>query len=151
MLHHIEKNYGLICYTGSSERYQISLWTKCPDIRPRFCISISASCKKRTCLKFFWRQRTGDHVQICKYWRLLIGTNSSASFPKFALERAALYNDEKYSVAGKAIQNDFYRDNLIKLVLTLPFTIEILSHLQLFLSQHGYEMKMQISKNFCSF
>ena len=58
-----------------------------------------------------------------------------------------LDNEEKYPIAAKAIQNNFYMDDFIRLVETPEEAIEVFIQLEPLLSQHGFELRKWISNN----
>ena len=72
----------------------------------------------RSCLRFLWRPRTIEPVQIYEYQRHVLGAKSSPTCANFALKRVGLDNEEMYPIASKAIQNNFYMDDFIKSVET---------------------------------
>ena len=53
-------------------------------------------------------------------------------------------NEKEYPIAAKAIQNDFYMDNVIKLVETPEEPIEVSNQRQPLISEHGFELKKWI-------
>ena len=94
----------------------------------------------RSCLRFLWRPRTKEPVQICEYQRQVFGAKSSQRCANYALKRVGLDNEEVYPIASKAIQNIFYMDDFIKSVETLEEAIEAFRQLRLLLSQHGFQL-----------
>ena len=58
-----------------------------------------------------------------------------------------LDHKEKYRIAAKAIQNNFYMDDSIKPVENPEEEIEVFNQLQKLLSQHGFEMRKWIRNN----
>ena len=65
----------------------------------------------------------------------------------YVLKRVGLDNEKEYPIAAKAIQNNFYMDDLIKSVETLEKAIEVFNQLKRLLSQLGFELKKWISNN----
>ena len=95
----------------------------------------------RSCLRFLWRPRTNEPVQIYEYQRHLFGAKSSPACATYALKRVGLDNEREYPVAAKAIQNNFFMDDFIKTVETPEKAIEVLNQLQHLLSRHGFELR----------
>ena len=100
----------------------------------------------RSCLRFLWRPRTNEPVWVYENQRHVFGAKSSPTCAIYALKRGGLDNEEEYSIAVKAIQNNFYKDDFIKSVETLEEAIEDFNQLQPLLS-HGFELKKWISNN----
>ena len=98
-------------------------------------------------MRFLWRPRTNEPVQIYEYQRHVFGAKSSPTCANNALKRVGLDNEKEYPIAAKAIQNNFYMDDFIKSVETPEKAIEVFNQLQPFLSQHGFELKKWISNN----
>ena len=101
----------------------------------------------RSCLRFLWRPRTNEPVQIYEYQRHVFGANSSPTCANFALKRVGLDNEEMYPIASKAIQNNFYMDDFIKLVETPEEAIEVFRQLRHLFSQHGFQLTKWISNS----
>ena len=57
----------------------------------------------RSCLRFLWRPRTNEPVQIYVYQRQVIGAKSSPTCANYALKRVGLDNEKEYPIAAKAI------------------------------------------------
>ena len=72
----------------------------------------------RSCLRFLWRPRTNEPVQIYEYQRHVFGAKSSPTCLNYALKRVGLDNEKEYPIAAKAIQNNFYMDDFIRSVET---------------------------------
>ena len=68
----------------------------------------------RSCLRFLWRPRTNELVQIYEYQRHVFGAKRSLTCANYALKRVGLDNEEMYPISAKAIQNNFYMDDFIK-------------------------------------
>ena len=98
-------------------------------------------------MRFLWRPRTNEPVQIYEYQRNVFGAKSSPTCANYALKRVGLDNEKEYPIAAKAIQNNFYMDEFIKSVETPEEAIEVFNQLQLLLSQHGFEMEKWISNH----
>ena len=101
----------------------------------------------RSCLRFLWRPRTNEPVQIYQNQRHVFGAKSSPTCANYVLKRVGLDNEEMYPIAAKAIQNNFYMDDFIKSVETPEEAIEVFNQLQPLLSQHRFEQKKWISNN----
>ena len=100
-----------------------------------------------SCLRFLWRPRTDEPVQIYEYQRHVFGAKSSPTCANYALKRLGLDNEKEYPIAAKAIQNNFYMDDFIKSVEIPEEAIEVFNQLQPLPSQHGFELKKWISNN----
>ena len=116
------------------------------DIESMF-LQVQVPEQDRSCSRFLWRPRTNEPVQIYEYQRHVFGAKSSPTCANYALKRVGLDDEEMYSIAAKAIQNNFYMDDFIKSVETPEEAIEVFNQLQLLLSQHGFELKKWISNN----
>ena len=67
-------------------------------------------------LKFLWRPRNNEPVQLYEYQRHLFGAKKSPTCSNYALKRVEQENEEKYPIAAKAGQNNFYKDDFTKTV-----------------------------------
>ena len=101
----------------------------------------------RSCLRFLWRPRTSEPVQIYEYKRHVFGAKSSSTCAKYALKRVELDNEEEYPIAAKETQNNFYMDDVIKSVETHEEAVEVFNQLRPLFSKHGFELKKWISNN----
>ena len=101
----------------------------------------------RSCLRFLWRPRTNEPVQIYEYQRHVFGAKSSSTCSNCSLKQVGLDNEKEYPIAAKAIQNNFYMDDFIKSVEAPEEAIEVFNQLQPLLSRHGFELKKRISNN----
>ena len=115
------------------------------DIESMF-LKVQVPEQDRSCLRFLWRPRTNEPVQIYEYQRHVFGAKSSRTCANYALKRLRLDNEKEYPIAAKAIQNNFYMDDFIKLVETPEEAIKVFNQLQTLLS-HGFELKKWISDN----
>ena len=116
------------------------------DIGSMF-IQVQVPKQDRSCLRFLWRPRTNEPVQIYKYQRHVFGAKSSPTCANYALKRVGLDNEEVYPIASKAIQNNFYMDDFIKSVETPEEAIEVFSQLRHLISQHGFQLTQWISNS----
>ena len=116
------------------------------DIESMF-LQVLVPEQDKSCLRFLWRPRTYEPVQIDEYQRHVFGAKISPTCANYALKRVGLDNEEMYPISAKAIQNDFYMDDFIKSVETPEEAIEVFNQLQPLLSQHGFELKKWISNN----
>ena len=132
--------HGLI---GTIVRFRGGQIALTADIESMF-LQVQVPEQDRSCLRFLWRPRTNEPVQIQRH---LFGAKSSLTCANYALKRVGLDNEEEYPIAAKAIQNNFCMDNFIKSVETPEEAIEVSNQLQPPLSEHGFELKKWISNN----
>ena len=135
--------HGLI---GTIFRFREGPIALTADIESMF-LQVQVPEQDRSCLRFLWRPRTNEPVQIYEYQRHVFGAKSSPICASYALKRVGLDNEKEYPIATKAIQNNFYMDDFIKSVETPEEAIEVFNQLQPLLSQHGFELKKWISNN----
>ena len=135
--------HGLI---GTIFRFREGPIALTADIESIF-LQVRVPEQDRSCLRFLWRPRTNEPVQIFEYQRQVFGAKSSPTCANYALKRVGLDNEEEYPIAAKAIKNNFYMDDFIKSVETPEEAIEIFNQLQPLLSQHGFELKKWISND----
>ena len=135
--------HGLI---GTIFRFREGPIALTADIESMF-LQVQVPEQDRNCLRFLWRPRTNEPVQIYKYQRHVFGAKSSPTCANYALQRVGLDNEKEYPIAAKAIQNNFYMDDFIKSVETPEEAIKVFNQLQPLLSQHGFELKKWISNN----
>ena len=98
----------------------------------------------RSCLRFL---RNKELVQIYENQRHVFGAKSSPTCASYALERVGFDNEGMYPIAAKAIQDNFYMDDLIKSVESSEEAIEDFNQIQHLLSKHGFELKKWLSNN----
>ena len=135
--------HGLI---GTIFRFREGPIALTADIESMF-LQVQVPEQDRSCLRFLWRPRTNEPVQIYEYQRHVFGAKSSPTCANYALKRVGLDNEKEYPIATKAIQNNFYMDDFIKSVETPEEAIKVFNQLQPLLSQHGFELKKWISNN----
>ena len=110
-------------------------------------LQVQVPQQDRSCLRFLWRPRTNEPVQIYKYQRHVFGAKSSPTCANFALKRVGLDNEEMYPIASKAIQNNFYMGDFNKSVETPEEAIEVFRQLRYLLLQHGFQLSKWISNS----
>ena len=135
--------HGLI---GTIFRFREGPIALTADIESMF-LQVQVPEQDRSCLRFLWRPRTNEPVQIYEYQRHVFGAKISPTCANYALKRVGLDNEKDYPIAAKAIQNIFYMDDFIKSVETPEEAIEVFNQLQPLLSRHGFELKKWISNN----
>ncbi|XP_075243928.1 uncharacterized protein LOC142338177 [Convolutriloba macropyga] len=101
----------------------------------------------RSALRFLWRPKFNESVQIYEKQRQDFGAKSSTTCANYALKGVGIDNEDEFPIAAKAIHNNFYMDDLIKLVETAEEGIEVSNQLQPLLSKHAFELKKWISNN----
>ena len=94
------------------------------------CLQVQVPKQDSGCLRFLWSPRTYEPVQIYENQRHVFGAKSSPTCANYALKREGLDNEERYPIAAKAKQNNFYMDDFIKSVETLEKAIEVSNQLQ---------------------
>ena len=135
--------HGLIGTTFRFREGQIALTA---DIESMF-LQLQVPEQDRSCLRFLWRPRTNEPVQIYEYQRHEFRAKSSSTCANYALKRVGLDNEEEYPTATKAIQSNFYMDDFIKSVETPEEAIQVFNQLQLLLSRLGFELRKWIGNN----
>ena len=75
-------------------------------------------------MRFLWRPKFNEPVQIYEYQRHVFGARSSPTCANYALRRVGIDNQDEFPIAAKAIHN-FYMDDLIKSVETAEKSIEV--------------------------
>ena len=135
--------HGLI---GTIFRFREGPIALTADIESMF-LQVQVPEQDRSCLRFLWRPRTNEPVQIYEYQRHVFGAKSSPTCKNYTLKRVGLDNEKEYPIAAKAIQNNFYMDDFIKSVETSEEAIEVFNQLQPLLSRHGFELKKRTSNN----
>ena len=63
------------------------------------------------------------------------------------MKRVAIDNEDKFSIAAKTIQNNFYMDDFIKSVETPEEAIKVFKQLHPLLSKHGFEQRKWITNS----
>ena len=95
-------------------------------------------------MRFLWRPRTNEPVQIYENQRHVFGAKSSPTCANYALKRVGVDNENVYPIATKAIQNNFSMDDFNKSVETPEEATETFNQLQPLLSRYGLELKKWI-------
>ena len=114
------------------------------DIESMF-LQVQVPEQDRNCLRFLWRPRTNETVQIYEFQRHVFGAKTSPTCANYALKRVGLDKEKEYPIAAKAIQDNFYMDDFIESVETTEEAIEVFNQPQPLLSRHGFELKKLIS------
>ena len=135
--------HGLI---GTIFRFREGPISLTADIESMF-LQVQVPEQDRSCLRFLWRPRTNEPVQIYEYQRHVFGAKSSPTCANYALKQVGLDNEREYPIATKAIQSNFYMDDFIKSVENPEEAIEVFQQLQLLLSRLGFELNKWITNN----
>ena len=98
-------------------------------------------------MRFLWRPRTNEPVQIYEYQRHVFEAKSSPTCANYALKRMGLDKEKEHPIVTKVLQNNFSKDVFIKSVENPEEAIEVFNQLQPLLPQNGFELKMWISNN----
>ena len=78
----------------------------------------------RSALRFLWRPKVNDPVQLYEHQRHVFGAKSSPTCANYALKRVGIDNEDEFPIAAKTIHN-FYMDDLIKSVETAEEGIKV--------------------------
>ena len=135
--------HGLI---GTIFRFREETIALTADIESMF-LQVQVPEQDRSCLRFLWRPRNNEPVQIYECQHHVFGAKIYPTCANYALKRVGLDNEKEYPISTKAIQNNFYMDDFIKSVKTPEEAIEVFDQLQPLLSPHGFELKKWISNN----
>ena len=117
--------HGLI---GTMFRFREGPIALTADIESMF-LQVQVPEQDRSCLRFLWRPRTNEPVQMYDNQRHLFGARSYPTCAKYALKRVGLDNEKEYPIAAKAIQNNTYMGDFIKSVETPEKAIEVFNQL----------------------
>ena len=93
--------HGLI---GTIFRFREGPIALTADIESMF-LQVQVPKQDRSCLRFLWRPRTNEPVQVYECQRHLFGAKRSPTCANYALKQVGLDNEENYPIAAKAIQN----------------------------------------------
>ena len=85
------------------------------------------------------RPKTNEAVQLYDYQRHVFGAESSPNSANYAKKRARLDREEEYPIVSKAIQNNFFMDDLIKSAENPDVAVEFFNQLQYLPSQKAFE------------
>ena len=113
------------------------------DIESMF-LQVQVPERDKSCLRFLWRPRMNEPVQIYEYQRHVFRAKSSPICANYALKRVAIDNEDEFPIAAKTIKKNFYMDDFIK---SPEETIEVFKQLQPLLSKHGFELKKWITNS----
>ena len=116
------------------------------DIESMF-LQVQVPERDKSWLRFLWRPTMNTFVPIYEYQRHVIGLKSSPTCDHYALKRVAIDNEDEFPIAAKTIQNNFYIDDVIKLVESPEEAIKNFKQLQPLLSKHGFELKKWITNS----
>ena len=95
--------HGLI---GTIFRFREGAIALTADIESMF-LQVQVPEQDRSCLRFLWRPRTNEPVQIYEYQRHVFGAKSCPTCANYALKQVGLDNEKEYPIAAKTIQNNF--------------------------------------------
>ena len=107
--------HGLI---GTIFRFREGPIALTADIESMF-LQVQIPEQDRSCLKFLWRPRANEPVQIYDYQRHVFEAKSSPTCANYALKRVAINNEDEFSISAKTVKNNFYMNDFIKSVKTL--------------------------------
>ena len=85
-------------------------------------------------LRFLWRDKLEDDVQVYEYTRHVFGAKSSPTCANHALQQTGHDNKKDYPKAAMAIRRNFYMDDFVKSVETVEEAIELYHQLKKTLS-----------------
>ena len=83
------------------------------DIKSVF-LQVEVPEQDRSCLRFLWRPRTNELVQIYEYQRHVFGTKSCPTCANYALKRVGL-DSEKYPIGAKAKQKKLLQGRFLQI------------------------------------
>ena len=63
-------------------------------------LQVQVPDQDRSCLRFLWRRRSNEPVQMYGYQRHVFGAKSSPNCANYALKRVGLDNEEEYPIAA---------------------------------------------------
>ena len=92
----------------------------------------------RSTLRFLWRPKFNEPVQLYENQRHVFGAKSSPTCANYALKQVGTDNEDELPFAAKAIHNKFYMDDLIKSVGIAGEGIEVFNQLQPLITKHGF-------------
>ena len=133
--------HGLI---GTIFRFQAGPIALSADVEAMF---LQVPERDKSCLRFLWRPTVNEPVKIFEYQRHVFGAKSSPTCANYAMKRVAIDNEDKFSIAAKTIQNNFYMDDFIKSVETPEEAIKVFKQLHPLLSKHGFEQRKWITNS----
>ena len=112
------------------------------DIESMF-LQVQVPEQYRSWLRFLWRPRSNEPVQINEHQRHVFGAKIFPIWANSALKQVGLDNKKEFLIAAKAIQNNLYIDDFIKSVESPEEAIKGFNQLQPLLSRHGVEVSQQ--------
>ena len=135
--------HGLI---GTKFRFREGPIALAADIES-MSLQVQVHERDKSCLRFLWRTTMNNPVQIYEYQRHVFGAKSSPTCANYAQKQIALNNEDKFPIAAKTTQNNFYVNDFIKSVETPEEVINVFKQLQLLLSKYGFEPKKWITNS----
>ena len=92
-------------------------------------------------LRFLWRDKPDDNIEIFEYTRHVFGAKSSPTCANYGFQQCGRENKSEFPVAVVTIDRNFYMDDLVKSVDTTQEAIECYQQLMETLKRSGSTLK----------
>ena len=116
------------------------------DIESMF---LQVAVPKEECkvLRFLWRNRPEDSIEIYEYNRHVFGAKSSPTCANYGFQQAGRDNKIEFPNAAKTIERNFYMDDLVKSVASPQEAIQCYKELVETLKRSGFTLKKWASNS----
>ena len=110
------------------------------DIESMF---LQVAVPKEECrvLRFLWRDKPDDNIEIFEYTRHVFGAKSSPTCANYGFQQCGREYKSEFPVAAATIDRNFYMDDLVKSVDTTQEAIECYQQLMETLKRSGFTLK----------
>ena len=92
-------------------------------------------------LRFLWRDKPDDNIEIFEYNRHVFGAKSSPTCANYGFQQCGRENKSKFPVAAATIDRNFYMGDLVKSVDTTQEAIECYQQLMETLKRSDFTLK----------